>query len=313
MPCFYPIRAWKSPQVVRGRTVGYEIIFDERKGDAATELRLPCGQCDGCRLERARQWAVRCTHEASLYERNCFITLTYNDENLPYAGNLIYEDFQLFMKRLRKKFNGRTIRFFACGEYGEDNQRPHFHACLFNIDFDDRILFKTSGAGTKIYTSKTLDMLWSNKRGDSLGYATVGDVNFDSAGYVARYVLKKRTRGSATWQDYTFTDPDTGVCTRRNPEFIRMSLKPGIGSGWYDKFKSDLYPHDHCIVNGKQTQVPTYYKKKLAIENPDLYNQLVESHCIKSLDKASDNTEERLAVKEKVLQASMKFLKRELS
>ena len=81
-------------------------------------LELPCGQCIGCRLERSRQWAMRCLHEASLHENNAFITLTYDDSNLPRGGSLDYSDFQKFMKRLRKRI-GRKVSFYCGGEYGD--------------------------------------------------------------------------------------------------------------------------------------------------------------------------------------------------
>lgn len=312
MPCFYPIRAWKSPQYHNGKFLGNSIIFDERKGDAAMELRLPCGQCDGCRLERARQWAVRCMHEASLHEQNCFITLTYNDDHLPLYGSLVYDEFQRFMKRLRKKFSKKTIRFFMCGEYGDDHSRPHFHACIFGLDFDDRVYLKTSPRGEALYTSKTLEALWTDRGGDTLGFCTVGNVNINSAGYVARYSLKKSTRGTANDLQYQEVDMETGEVFYKEKEFVHMSLKPGIGAKFYEKWYSDIYPNDYVVVNGKRTRPPVYYSKKLAKDFPDLYNQLQEIHCMASLEKQSDNTEERLRVKEAVQKAAIKFLKREL-
>jgi len=92
MACFHPLQAY---QLDTG-----EIQFhDSGRGHP---LELPCGQCIGCRLERSRQWAIRCVHEASMHENNCFITLTYAPEYLPPDGGLIKSDFQKFIKRLRK-------------------------------------------------------------------------------------------------------------------------------------------------------------------------------------------------------------------
>lgn len=303
MGCFYPVQAFRCEDG--------SIVFDERKGAVVHELRLPCGCCDGCKLERSRQWAVRCMHEASLYERNCFITLTYNDDHLPPYGDLVYDDFQRFMKRLRKRFSKIKIRFFMCGEYGENHSRPHFHACLFNIDFDDRIYFKTSKSGSKIYTSKTLDSLWLDKGGDPIGFTTVGDVNFDSAGYVARYVMKKRL-GRGQNEVYQEIDKSTGEVITRTKEFNKMSLKPGIGHGFYKKWTSDMFPRDVCVVNGFPQKPPRYYTKKLAIDNPNQYDNIMSERAINGIEKAGDNTLARLEVKEKVLQARLKLLKREL-
>lgn len=322
--CNYPIAAYKCAVVSQGRLIGYEIVFDNRRGDVVAELRLPCGKCDGCKLERARQWAVRCMHEAKLHSENCFITLTYNDEHLPDEGNLIYDDFQRFMKRLRKKysyvlkgrgrkkkqgpFGVRPIRFFMCGEYGDDRNRPHFHAALFGLDFDDKVYFKTTKAGSKLYTSATLDSLWRDKGGGSIGFATVGTLTFDSAGYIARYTLKK----TSVDRQYEVIDQETGEVSYNEKEFNSMSLKPGIGKGFYDKWKADIFPHDYVIVNGKKQKPPRYYAKKLAEEDPLCYDDIQFERAKAGLARSADNTLERLEVKEKVLKAATKFLKREL-
>ena len=120
MACFHPLRAW--------RTEDGKIVFKEYADTVAT-LQLPCGRCVGCRLEHSRQWSVRIMHEASMHAPSSFVTLTYEESKLPAGGALVYEDFQLFMKRVRKKFG--PTRFFMCGEYGDENRRPHFHAGLF--------------------------------------------------------------------------------------------------------------------------------------------------------------------------------------
>lgn len=304
MSCNYPITAYRCEDG--------GIVFEERKGAVVRELQLPCGRCEACRLERARQWAVRCTHEASLHEKNCFITLTYNDEHLPPFANLKYKDFQKFMKRLRKRFGSKSIRFFMCGEYGERRTRPHYHACLFGLDFDDRIYFKTTPSGSKIYTSKTLDALWSDRAGNPIGFASLGDVNFDSAGYVARYVLKK-SYGSEQRRIYEMADIKTGEVVTRQKEFSRMSLKPGIGAGFYNKWRSDIFPGDYCIINGVKIKPPKYYYKKLAIEDPNLYNRVQSEREALAVKLAVDNSEPRRMVKEQVLKAKSKLLKRELS
>lgn len=196
-----------------------------------------------------------------------------------------------------------------CGEYGEDYGRPHFHACLFNIDFDDRIYFKSTASGSKVYTSATLDGLWLDSRGDSIGYATVGDVNFNSAGYVARYVFKKTGRGD----HYDIIDRETGVVEKRSKEFVRMSLKPGIGRGFFDKWKSDMFPNDYVVLNGKKMKPPRYYTKLLDKFDGDMYDWLQYKREIEARPRLSDNSADRLEVKEVVAEAKVKLLKRELN
>ena len=136
MPCYRPIKGYRSRRL-NAETGKRPVVFNPRDGFYDQPVDLPCGQCIGCRLERSRQWAIRCVHEASLHERNCFITLTYRDECLPTNGSLDLDAFQKFMKRLRRRF-GEGVRFFHCGEYGENFGRPHYHAILFNLDFSDK-------------------------------------------------------------------------------------------------------------------------------------------------------------------------------
>lgn len=322
MSCYYPITAYKVARRNKaGDLLFYEVVFEERKGDVIQYLKLPCGSCDGCRLERARQWAVRCVHEARMHERNCFITLTYNDEHIPDRGELNYRDFQLFMKRLRKRFQykvrgkkyhgpvaSRPIRFFMCGEYGESGRRPHFHACIFGIDFDDRVDFKTGPGGSKVYTSRTLDSLWTDREGASMGFCTVGDVSFDSAGYVARYVTKK-VRGG---EDLKGLDIETGEVYTLTQEFCRMSLRQGVGYEFYKKFGSDMYPNDICVVNGVVQRPPKFYWKKLVESDPELAEELSFARAERSLVYAEHNTEERLRARRQHMAGKLKLLKREL-
>jgi len=262
------------------------------------KMTVSCGQCIGCRLERSRQWAVRCMHEASQHSENSFLTLTYRDLSLPEGGTLVKRDFQNFMKRLRKKYSGRKVRFFHCGEYGDSLGRPHYHALLFGLDFEDKLLHKKSNSGDDIFTSKILDSVWQ------LGHAYIGSVTFESAAYVARYCLKKRTGHSAD-EHYEFIDPDTGEVFNRQPEYITMSLKPGIGAGWFDNFKSDVFPNDEVIVNGLKVKPPRYYVRRLS--EPELI--LLRKKRLGTFNRA-DQTPERLIAREAVAVAKNGLFKR---
>jgi len=298
MACYKPLTAY---QCFDGSVVWSEL----RKHDIVRTLNLPCGQCVGCRLERSRQWAIRCMHEASLYEHNCFITLTYDDDHLPPDRSLNYGDFQLFMKRFRKKFFSSKIRFYMCGEYGELLGRPHFHACIFNFDFMDKTFWNKTSSNSRIFRSASLEELWP------FGYSSIGDVNFQSAAYVARYIMKKVT-GQLTDNHYESTNFETGEIVNRRPEFNKMSLKPGIGYKWYQDFKSDVYPHDYVIVNGKKVRPPRFYDNKFKEESPLEFDELSLHRMNDAKKRFEDNSPERLAVKEKVAMAKLSKLPRTL-
>lgn len=269
-------------------------------------LELPCGQCIGCRLERSRQWAMRCMHEASLHESNSFITLTYDESNLPPGGSLTYRDFQLFMKRLRKVAG--KVTFYVGGEYGEALARPHFHACIFGYDFPDKVYLKKASDGSKLYTSALLSKLWPS------GMSCIGAVTFASAAYIARYCVQK-VNGDAAKAHYERLTDD-GEIISLQPEFNHMSLKPAIGKRWLDKFQSDVYPRDYVVVNGVKTKPPKYYDTIFQKENPGVFSDLVSQ---RELDMSSlrldDHLEfwpERMAVKETVQLARSSMLKRNL-
>jgi hypothetical protein len=291
MPCYSPLSAYQLE--------GGEIVFAER-GSVLRSLELPCGQCIGCRLERSRVWAMRCMHEASLYDDNWFLTLTYDEKNLPSPPSLDYRHFQLFMKRLRKKRD--KVRFYMCGEYGEQYDRPHYHACLFNLKLDDLVVY-SSAEGRELYTSKFLNSLWQK------GQVMVGAVTFDSAAYVARYCMKKVTGRNAEEYYHRFY-LSTGEVYDAKPEFNSMSRRPGIGRGWIDKFGPDVFNYDHVIVNGFETRPGRYYDKVRAEVDP---LGLEEAKCGR-LEKANsdDNTEARLAVKAAVARSRLNLKHRYL-
>lgn len=293
MACYRPLPAYRDSSG--------SITFDRRKGD--TELTLPCGACVGCRVARARSWSLRCVHEASLHKRNCFVTLTYSEDRLPPGGSLRYRDFQLFMKRLRK-FSETRVRFFVCGEYGEQLFRPHYHACLFGYDFPDKKPVSLLSSSQTSWRSAILERLWPH------GHAHLGSLNVRSAAYAARYVLKKVT-GFAGEAHYRRVDAD-GVVTDLVPEFARMSLRPGIASAWFRKFRSDVVTFDYVVHEGKKYCVPKYYDRLLERDDPELLARWKEDRELRALPFRPDGTPERLLVRETVEAARLKTLKRNL-
>lgn len=241
MPCYGPLTAYRPAEGAPDK----RLVFRKDKSSTGVAIKVPCGKCSGCRLEHSRQWAVRCMHEMRMHNASAFVTLTYDDKHLPSNRSLVKSDLQNFMKRYRN-YAGDGVRFFACGEYGEVTLRPHYHLLLLNRDIDDRRYYKMSGEN-RLYTSAKLDEIWSK------GLTVVGDVTFESCAYVARYCMKKIT-GSKAEAHYA----------GRQPEFIVMSRRPGIGAGYFDRFKDELVSHDTIVVNGVPAALPRYYDGKLA-------------------------------------------------
>lgn len=286
MACYSPLHGWRSNSGDR------TIVFNRNRAFIDLPVTVPCGQCIGCRLERSRQWAVRCVHEASLHDQNCFITLTYDNDHLPSDGSLQLEHFQLFMKRLRKAVG--QVRFFHCGEYGTNLGRPHYHAIIFGYDFADKVLWRDDGPAP-LYRSALLERLWK------YGYSTVGTATFESAAYVARYITKKITGPMAD-------DHYAG----RKPEYTTMSRRPGIGAGWFDKFSSDVFPSDEVILRGKAFKPPRFYDGLYEVLNPDGMKDIKARRQIAASKHSDNNTPERLAVRREVKLAQIQSLKRPL-
>ena len=259
MACFAPLEGYRKRPDEKGRS-GF--TPSARLGYPDQPLKVPCGQCIGCRLERSRQWAIRCVHEASQHQDNCFVTPTYNDDNLPYGSTLVRSDIQKFHRALRKK--GIKLRFFYCGEYGEQLDRPHYHTLLFGFDPSDKKPAGKSITGETLYESDLLTKTWNK------GHVNLGAVSFESAAYVARYCTKKIT-GPMAETHYQRTDPDTGEVFNLLPEFIGMSLKPGIGADWLEKYGKDSYAKDEIIVRGKAMLPPRYYDKTMEKKEPSIF------------------------------------------
>jgi len=299
--CYKPLTAYRS-RSGRNAEGNWPVVFNLTDGYIDKQLKLPCNQCIGCRLERSRTWAVRCVHEASLHQQNCFVTLTYNNKHLPANGSLRPADMTKFLKRLRKKF-GNGIRYFQCGEYGDKFARPHHHICLFGFDFTDKTFWKDSN-GVALYRSKTLEKLWK------FGYSSIGDVNFESAAYVARYVTKK-VNGKLAEKHYEVINKETGEVTQRKPEYITMSRRPGIAKNWYSKFKGDVFPSDFIVIrNGIKSKPPRYYDSLYDIEYPEKFKKIKLKRQALAHKHQENSTDERLKVREFIKTSQAKQLKR---
>ena len=236
MSCFSPIKAWFGPRNENGK---YPLVFNPKDasigGHPISQVEVPCGYCVGCRIDRSRAWAIRCVHEASLHDLNCFVTLTY--AVAPKNNSLVKKDLQDFWKRLRKSIFPLTLRYFACGEYGSKGDRPHYHACIFGWRPHDLVTFGSH------YSSEFLARVWGH------GFVTVGDVTHASAAYVAQYVIKKQYG----------PDVDYG---EREPEYVVMSRRPGIASDWIFHNLDDVYGYHDAVLSPDEKTFAVRYSDK---------------------------------------------------
>lgn len=255
-------------------------------------------------MKRASDWEIRITHEAQLHTANCFVTLTYARNELPQHGSLSHREYQLFMKRLRKA-HATGVRFYMCGEYGPETQRPHYHACLFGIDFPDKQPTKKSHSGHQMYESKTLDQLWKH------GKATIQDLVPETASYCARYIMTKPL-GESAKHAHEHLDTETGEIIKKRPEYAAMSLKPGIGAQWLNLYRNDVYKHDYVIARNIKRRPPKFYDRKQEQHNPAQFEQLQHQRELNARKTYADQTPERLAVRETVHKAKIQTLSRNI-
>ncbi len=299
MTCYYPLQAYRGrKQSASGKI---PIVFKPEDSNGQ-KIQLSCGQCTGCRIAKTREWAIRCVHEASMHEDNSFITLTYDQKHIPPDGSLNIAHWQKFMKRIRKHYQPKKIRYYHCGEYGSQTERPHYHACLFGHDFQDKYLW-AHRRGNKVYRSETLEKLWP------FGLSEIGAVTAQSAAYVARYIMKKIT-GEKAESHYLRIDELTGELYNLQPEYNTISRNPGIGAGWFEKFSQDVFPDDFIIHEGKKYKTPKYYNGLYEIVDPNELSR-VKKERLRNFNKA-EHTTERLAIREKVKRAQIERLKRDL-
>lgn len=246
-------------------------------------IPVPCGHCLGCRLDYCRQWADRMMLELDHSKTAIFATCTYDNDHVSYrfddeTGELLglsldKRSHQLFMKRLRKAFPGREIRFYGAGEYGSNTHRPHMHYILFGLslsDFDDLRLRGLNELKQPYYISDHFAHdIWQN------GLCVLTDVSWNTCAYVARYVQKKINH------DYGYIEEQIGA----EPEFSVMSRNPGLGRFYMDDHP-DVFEYDQIHLFGvdRGIRVPRYLFDKLKETDLDLYLKMKEERQLNASD-----------------------------
>lgn len=285
------------PRTVGFRSDGKTISWSPKNySKEFATFQLPCGKCIECRLEYARNWAIRCVHESKMHPQNSFITLTYSDEKLT-SPKLQYRDFQLFAMRLRSKiradlrkkigkinwsqmdlsekkaiYDANQIGIFVTGEYGDKTKRPHWHAIIFNWQPPDPVPKYRSHRGDQVWSSESLTKLWGH------GIAEFGSVTFHSAGYCARYAAKKLSHGSDNDHDF-------------HP-ISKKSTRHAIGKKFLEKYYEDVFNHGYIILpDGTQTTIPRYYEKWLQKHHPERWLTYVTQTKKDKIAKASEKSQ----------------------
>ncbi len=292
-------------------------------------IEIPCGQCEACRMQYARQWANRCMLELQDHDSAFFVTLTYNNDMVPMSQYVDEEtgevfdsltlrkrDLQLFFKRLRKHFPDDHIRYYACGEYGGKTYRPHYHAIIYGLHLNDLVFYKKNELGQNYYTSQSLSDVWRKEVGKKeykyYGHVIVGEVTWESCSYTARYVMKKLKGKEAEFYGKFNVEPEFTVCSRR----------PGIARNYFD-LHPDIYSKSYISIptekGGLKVYPPRYFDKLYDLENPEEM-EMIKKNRLKVAQAATaaklKNTSlsylEMLEVEERNEKAKHKSLKREL-
>lgn len=209
-------------------------------------LLVPCGKCFQCRIQKRQEWTIRMIHELDSWESSSFITLTYDDEHCPPFHSLVKKDLQKFFKRLRKRlsYDDRKIKYYACGEYGDQTHRPHYHAIIFGLAPTEK---------------RTLEKVWP------FGFVHTGIAEPDSIRYVAQYIDKKLT-GDEAIKEYT----------DKNREAVFRILSQGIGKEFVKKNKEQILRNEKITHHGRPYPFPRYYIKLLEMENSTFRKEIAK-------------------------------------
>lgn len=255
---------------------------NKRNGSPIRWQTIACKKCYACRLNYSAEWATRITCECKNSEHNYFITLTYDDDHLPIADNIVLGDkiwentgaitwgegtlwlehWDKFKKDLRNHLqnhkNHTGMQYFMCGEYGENTHRPHYHAILMNcpLDLNQFYDFHIDERYKMHWKTPELEKLWP------YGMIDVAEVEWSSAAYVARYCMKK-----------LHTKNTEEYCEEgKLPEFTRMSRK--IGRKYYNEHKDEIYKNDEVVMktvkgNTGRIKPPKAWDKLFEAEHPE--------------------------------------------
>lgn len=314
MPCIGPLTAYYG-KIVNPVTGKRRLVFNKQDAFSGVPVSVPCGQCIECRLDYGRQWAIRLEKENKCHDVSTFITLTYDDDNLPADGSLVKEDLQAFHKRLHNRLlrkRGVGIRYYGAGEYGATFGRPHYHSIIFGYDFPDKKWYKDNDRGEPIYVSEFLRELWPAGRNG------VGMVTFDSCMYVAGYVCNKISEGHDDQSRERFARKygrysSDGRFYLLQPEFSHMSRDPGIGAPYFQKFGSEVYRDDTVVVNGVSVRPPRYFDNLFEEVDSKRLSMLKRKRKLRAVEHSRGFTSRVSYARERIVKARLGLRRKDVS
>lgn len=345
MPCYHPLIRVENLNKIQKALDGHKYFkatiehpndylqrIEELKNNLNYRYQLiPCGNCIGCRLEYSREWANRGYLETKSWKQNWFVTITYDDENMTtleetkdqneitywnngtWNGTLVPKELTQFIKNVRqimkRKYNEDNIRFMACGEYGEEGQRPHYHIIFFNLNLPTDTFFEPKIINKETYfRNKIIEQAWTK------GISNISEATWNNIAYTARYITKK-VNGKTSSEHY--------ASKGQTKEFLRVSRAPGIGRYYYDEKKEEIYKNDEIIIVNKEgaisTKPPKYFDKLYEKDNPEHWKEIKAKRIrmAKMNAKLEDQTHSltrlnHLAIKERTKASKVQTLKRSM-
>lgn len=300
-----------------------------------TPTILPCGRCVGCLLRRSLEWSCRvCAEQFTRHHFHnspfaSFLTLTYNNQNLPEDHSIRVEEVQGFMKRLREFYDRvygiQNLKFFACGEYGENFHRPHYHIVILGTDFCEPERLKqqhTTDAhlqldrldsidpdltrapikrGPQLYETRALNKLWKK------GYIVAGTCTAQSVAYTARYSTKKLLVQYKKVDRNTIEIERDGQNKKVRSEFIRMSK--GFGEEYLDRYYPEIYENNRVSFGNDKFIIPRYFDKKMQSKHPEDWLKIANARqeYLESEAFLKEQDPDRLRQKEEIKMLNLKF------
>lgn len=328
---------------------------------------IPCRHCQECKMKYAEEWGIRCSHEFQIRKVASFITLSIDsakanlfntEKNLKHyckrcingsryikypvdytlCKGMLLDEIKRMRDTLFKRY-GIKIRYFGCGEYGSEKDRPHYHLIIFGYDFPDRRFIELSKKGIPIYHSEELQEMWK------YGLATVQEVNHRACLYTAKYCLKKLKYNDdiSEMEAYYGREPEflvmsKGSCQPNRCPYLDDIIKNckdmkslrdlgnpycknckyqrgGIGYDWFVKYGEDVLKIGYVTIDNIKYPIPKYYLKILKLTSEEKYDKY-KINQLQKIDEFDEKHPEeksmdRKNIRKQIIKSKLKLNNRE--